>query len=60
MTPEMGMFFGWFVTKHPYLVKPLDEQSPLEREFFAKIQAPNFDDFELVLEAIDKLLIRGQ
>ena len=61
MTPEMGMFLGWFMSKHPDLFKPLDEQSsPLEREFFAKIEAPNWDDFEAVLLVIDKFLKQGK
>jgi hypothetical protein len=66
LTPEMGMFLGWFASMHADVFTPPDKQSsPLEREFFAKMQAPNYEDFEMVLQAIDNFLkqeksIRGQ
>jgi hypothetical protein len=55
-TPEMAMFFGWFVRKHPHVFKPTDADSQFQRALIARIHSVNFDDFEVILHVIDSAL----
>jgi hypothetical protein len=50
-TPEMGMFFAWFVSKYPDWF-----HEEFSRPLIEEIHSANFDDFEANLKRIDERL----
>jgi hypothetical protein len=57
LLPEMAAFFGWFLSKYPSLFRLKD--APDLQGFMQAVKNVNFDDFDLVVDVIERFNRHG-